>query len=115
MITIKVTENNENKSARLEVSGHAGYAEYDKDIVCSAVSILTYTVAQLVLEMGACGRLSDPPIVKLTDGDSVIEAKCKTGIQYTCEAMRIMHFAKAGYALLQNSYPEYVKFVINEA
>lgn len=115
MITIRVSENREEKSVKLSVTGHSGYGEYGKDIVCSAVSILTYTVAQLVLEMGACGRLSEPPIVKLTDGDSVIEAKCKTGIQYTCEAMRIMHFAKAGYALLQNEYPEHVKLVINEA
>ena len=114
MITIKVTENRDDLSVRLEVSGHAGYAEYDKDIVCSAVSTLTYTVAQLMLEMDANGKLSAPPTVKLCSGDSVVEAKSKSILQYTCEARRIMHFAKAGYSLLQNSYPEHVRLTINE-
>lgn len=38
-ITVKKTENR----YILHVEGHAGYAEYGKDIVCAAVSILTYT------------------------------------------------------------------------
>lgn len=115
MITIRVSENREEKSVKLDVEGHAGYAEYDKDIVCSAVSVLTYTVAQLLLEMNANGRLSEPPTVKLCSGESVVEAKCRSGIHYACEASRIMHFAKTGYALLQNEYPEYIKLIINEA
>lgn len=114
MITIKVTENRDDLRVRLEVTGHAGYAEYDKDIVCSAVSILTYTVAQLILEMDANGKLSEPPTVKLCLGESVVEAKSKSILQHTCEARRIMHFAKAGYSLLQNNYPDHVKLVINE-
>ena len=114
MITVKVTESLDDKRVRLEVEGHAGYAEYDKDIVCSAVSILTYTVAQLIMEMDAGGKLSEPPIVRLCAGESVVEAKCKSGIHYACEARRIMHYAKTGYSLLQNNYPEHVKFIINE-
>ena len=114
MISVNITEDRENKSVRLEVIGHAGYAEYDKDIVCSAVSILTYTVAQLILEMGAGGKLYKSPTVKLCDGESIIEAECIKSIYYTCEARRIMHFAKAGYSLLQNNYPDHVKLVINE-
>lgn len=113
MITIKISENLENKSVRLEVTGHAGYAEYDKDIVCSAVSILTYTVAQLVMEMSAGGKLSKAPTVKICEGDSLVEAECIKSIHYTCEVRRIMHFAKAGYSLLQNSYPDYVKLIID--
>lgn len=98
----------------LEVNGHSGYAEPGKDIICSAVSILTYTTAQLVCEMNAYGKLSEPPTVNLSDGDAVIEARCRDDNAFH-EARKIIHFAKAGYSLLQNTYPEYIKFVINEA
>ena len=107
-ISVSVTD----LSVRLEVNGHSGYAESGKDIVCSAVSILTYTVAQLLFEMNANDRLSKSPTVKLCEGDSLVEAECKD-TKALEEAMRILHFAKAGYSLLQNSYPEYVKFVTN--
>lgn len=36
----------ENTKARLTVSGHAGYAEHGKDIICSAVSILVLTLIE---------------------------------------------------------------------
>ena len=36
----------ESEKDRLRVSGHAGYAEVGKDIVCSAVSILVVTLVE---------------------------------------------------------------------
>ena len=109
---IKVSESITDGCLRLEVKGHSGYAEIGKDIVCSAVSILTYTVAQLILEMNSYGKLAKPPTVRLCEGDSVIEAECKNS-EAIQEVKNIMYFAEAGYSLLQNSYPEYVKFIIN--
>lgn len=41
MINIRLTEN------RLEVKGHAGYAEIGKDIVCAAVSVLVFTFLEV--------------------------------------------------------------------
>lgn len=38
----------EPRKPRLRVSGHAGYAEYGKDIVCSAVSSLVLTLADYI-------------------------------------------------------------------
>lgn len=111
---IKVTLTSEGNKLSLRLIGHAGYAETGKDIICASASILTYTVAQLILEMNANGRLLKYPTVKLCEGDALVEAECKDQ-EALDEAMRIMHFAEAGYSLLQNSYPEYVKFVINEA
>jgi uncharacterized protein YsxB (DUF464 family) len=111
---IKVTLTSEGNKLSLRLAGHAGYAEIGKDIVCASATILTYTVAQLILEMNAYGQLTEYPTVKLCEGDITIEAECKDN-EALNEAKQIMHFAEAGYSLLQNSYPEYVKFVINEA
>lgn len=33
---------------RIEISGHAGYAEYGKDIVCAGVTSLTQTLIQSI-------------------------------------------------------------------
>ena len=111
---IRVTLTREGNKLSLRLKGHAGYAEIGKDIVCASASILVYTTASLILEMNADGRLTKSPVVKLSEGDALIEAECKDK-EALKEAMQIMHFAKAGYSLLQNTYPEYIKFVINEA
>jgi uncharacterized protein YsxB (DUF464 family) len=111
---IKVTLTREGNKLSLRLVGHAGYAEVGKDIVCASASTLGYTTAQLFLEMNANGKLTEYPTVKLCEGDITIEAECKDN-EALYEAKQIMRFAEAGYSLLQNSYPEYVKFVINEA
>lgn len=43
MITVKIVDNNKYDFYEVEVSGHAYYGEYGSDIVCSAVSMLTIT------------------------------------------------------------------------
>ena len=113
MVTIKITDNPKDMIVRLEVSGHAEYAEEGKDIVCSAVSMLTYTVAQLIHEMKSFGKLEKEPTVKMNHGDSVIEAKCRKGVYYFYDAKRIMRYAKSGYRLLQRDYPDHVKLIVN--
>jgi hypothetical protein len=41
MITVTISRSSKNnKIMEFEISGHAGYDEYGRDIVCSAVSIL---------------------------------------------------------------------------
>ena len=110
---ITVTLIREGNTLSLRLKGHAGYDVTGKDIVCASASILAYTTAQLVCEMEACGRLAESPLIRLDEGDALVEAECKDQKSLE-EARRIMHFAKAGYSLLQNTYPEYIKFVINE-
>ena len=40
----------------INVNGHAGYGEYGRDIVCSAVSILTYNLQESI------NRLTDDAV-----------------------------------------------------
>ena len=41
MTTITIARKNDDTYSYIECRGHAGYAEYGHDIVCSAVSVLT--------------------------------------------------------------------------
>ena len=56
----------ENTKARLTVSGHAGYAEHGKDIVCSAVSILVLTLIE------SLKRHNKNIIYELEEGDLIL-------------------------------------------
>ncbi|OEH84245.1 hypothetical protein BHU72_12640 [Desulfuribacillus stibiiarsenatis] len=42
MVEIKIAKNSLDEIVSLQVNGHAGYADAGQDIVCSAVSILTF-------------------------------------------------------------------------
>jgi uncharacterized protein YsxB (DUF464 family) len=114
MVTIQLFYDAEKRGIKFTASGHAGQAESGKDIVCSAVSMLTYTLAQVMLCMDAEGWFKISPTVKLQDGEALIDAECDGDREYA-ELKIATLFAKAGFALLQTNYPDYVKFIINEA
>ena len=107
---IKVSYTQEGNKLSLRLEGHADYAEEGKDIVCASASILAYTVAQLILEMDVYRMLSEPPVVIMDSGNAVIEAVCDDD-EMLSEALKVMHFAKTGFSLLQASYPECLKFI----
>ena len=111
MITIKTIQQKDRQRIRLEVKGHAGQAEYGHDIVCSAVSILVYTVAQNIRLMEAEGSCTEPPTVNMDSGDTVIDATCR---DYS-DLEKLLFFAKTGFALLQRTYPDYVTLIVDEA
>ena len=114
MVTVKATQNADKRHIRLEVSGHAGQAEYGQDIVCSAVSILVYTLAQTLSVMDSSGYFTVPPHIRLESGEAVIEALCRDDTTYI-DSLHMMFFAKTGFSLLQANHPEYIEFIVNEA
>lgn len=54
------------KVKKVELTGHAGYQEYGKDIVCSAVSSIIYTTVYYLLEL-------KKPRICYTDNNEIIE------------------------------------------
>lgn len=106
MINVTFTEEGNKLSLRLE--GHAGYAEIGKDIICSSASILAYTVAQYVLEAEHRGE-TDACEVRLESGKSIIYCEPKGDALKEIEKM--YSFAKRGYQLLANTYPQYVRLM----
>jgi uncharacterized protein YsxB (DUF464 family) len=95
----------------ITIKGHAEYAEKGSDIVCSAVSILAYTLAEHLAVMYEGGLLEEKPIVQMSDGNMKLECKPKK------EALHYMTttyaFVGLGFAIIANTYPECVK--LNES
>ena len=55
MINVKIFRNNKNEITAFTVSGHAGYAPLGKDIICAAISAITYTAVGYCKEIGYDG------------------------------------------------------------
>ena len=99
-------EKEEGKFVSLRVEGHAGQAEIGKDIVCSAASILAYTVAQTITQMNKQGWLKKKPHIKLKEGKGIVT--CVPKEEYYNECLLAFFVAEMGYVLLAKNYPQYV-------
>ncbi len=82
---------------RLSVTGHANSAPYGRDLICAAVSILLYTLADRVTNQGS---------VKIKEGDSIIQgdASGKDGKELKISFDTIC----AGLEMLAAKYPDFV-------
>ncbi len=87
------------KNLDLTVQGHAGYAEPGKDIVCSAVSILTSTLAYL-LSPGDFERCFEPELsaFRAIVPDEGLKKRYRPYFEFVMEGLR----------MLQAAYPENV-------
>lgn len=83
----------------LSVTGHAGMDNTGKDIVCSAVSILIYTLAQRLKDIAA-------PKIHLKNGNAIISIKLHRNKKAVKEAFLTV---KTGFLLLAENYPQCVK------
>lgn len=97
---------NSNK-IELNVQGHAGQAEFGKDIVCASASILLYAVAQSVLDMEQLGYLKTAPTVNTQSGKAIV--KCCPKSKHRAKLKQIYTVAQTGYQLLAENFPQYVE------
>ena len=104
---IKATFTQENEAIILKVEGHAGQDVKGHDIVCSAASILTYTIAQYLKYIHERGGLQKKPHIVLNDGNALIVAKPTK--DYEGEVLNAFFVAEVGYSLLAQNYPQYVE------
>nr|DAX85982.1 MAG TPA: YsxB-like protein [Caudoviricetes sp.] len=87
----------ESEKDRLRVSGHAGYAEVGKDIVCSAVSILVVTLVE------SLKKQNENIKYKLEEGNLILY-KQELG---SSEKLLLSSFL-IGIDMLEDMYPEYI-------
>ena len=88
------------------VEGHAGQAEKGHDIVCSAASILAYTVAQTLAQMDKQGWFKKKPHINLKEGRGLIT--CIPKEEFFDECLMVFFVAEIGYNLLATNYPQFV-------
>lgn len=84
---------------RIEISGHAGYAEPGKDIVCAAVTALTQTLIQSIDD------LTDDEIeYRISPGKVEIEYR-----NLSEKSKTLVDSFFVGICLIAEEFPEYVK------
>ena len=84
-------------------SGHSGYAETGKDVVCAAVSSAVQLTANILNELGM------EPDVNV--GDNVIECICKNGGEIP---PRLLNVLKQHFEAILEEYPNTIKITISE-
>jgi len=84
---------------RIEISGHAGYAEPGKDIVCAGVTALTQTLIQSI------ENLTDDKIeYRISPGKAEIEYR-----NLSEKSKTLVDSFFVGICLIAEEFPEYVK------
>lgn len=93
MITVTQSEN------RITLKGHAGYAEYGRDIVCAAVSALTYSLQESI------NKLTDDTVgFSYAQDETVISFGDISG-----KGRLLIDSFIAGIELISDNYPDNVR------
>jgi uncharacterized protein YsxB (DUF464 family) len=95
-----------NESIHMTLKGHAESAPYGADLICSAATMLAYTVAQAVQFMYENGKLKKKPKISLKDGNANIVVT-PTEEDYA-EALHTFWVAQCGGHVLAKNYPDHV-------
>ena len=104
---LKVSFENKDGLLVLLLDGHAGQSDIGHDIVCSACSILAYTVAQVVRTAKLQGDLKNAPTIILDSGKAIIS--CEPNDEEIDAVMSAYLFAQVGFSLLAYNFPQYVE------
>ena len=94
------------KDHSLTVEGHSLSAEKGKDLVCASASILAYTLANFVSNIGCATN----KVIKLEEGDA--EVSCEADPAFDSTVALVFDSICAGFDILAQKYPEYVKYEI---
>jgi uncharacterized protein len=92
------------KLVRIEVSGHAGFADAGSDIVCAAVSALVMTAAHGVAQICHTPvRISDDPA-----GSFVLDVPGAGGV----DAQAVLETTLAGLQAIAKVHPAHVRVLV---
>ena len=94
----------------ITIKGHACYDLTGHDIVCSACSMLTYTLASSVTAMEEAGAVQ-AMTVELNAGDAYIRAVANENLHDSARLQAIIDTIRTGFQLLANKYPMNVQIV----
>lgn len=95
---------------RVTVRGHAGTAPAGQDLVCAAVSTLTYTLAENVAQLHRLGKVAEPEI-RLENGDA--EISCVPSGAFKNIVRAFFEAVCIGFALLEEKYPDVISYHVH--
>lgn len=106
MIKVSFDIDESRKMVSLHMKGHAGMSTVGNDVVCSAASILAYTLAQTAVTAYEMGKLKYKPTAKLNSGSAVVTVRAKEDTYW--EMVHAAVVIQTGFLLLANNYPNFV-------
>lgn len=107
MITARFYQKPSNGSIHMTLKGHSEAAPKGEDLICSAATMLAYTVGQAVQFMYEQDKLKKKPKIHIKDGDAAIIAT-PTEDAYA-ETLHTFWVAQCGVHVLSHNYPQNVK------
>lgn len=96
------------KNLELSVKGHAEHGKKGEDIVCAAVSILFYTLAESLTESKE--MFVQNPRIEMEDGNGTIS--CTPKGMYEANVLLMYWTVLNGFQLLASEYKDNVKLEI---
>lgn len=88
---------------KIEIDGHADSAEYGKDLVCCAISTLTFTLLGYLEKAADEGRILNF-ITHIKDGYICLECDLiHNNVEEGIESI------EGGYEILEENYPKFIK------
>ena len=96
------------KTLELEIKGHANQDVKGKDIVCSAISTLFYTLGQSLID--SASMLKDKLIFEDKDGKGYL--KCTPKEEFEGNIARTYWTILEGFQLVAENYEKFVKFEV---
>lgn len=105
---VELDDKGKEKEFILRMMGHAGSANKGRDIVCSAASILYYTLAQTAAVLANNGKLAADPIIQSDDGHGEVRFRPKA--KHRAECAHCYCTVMVGLQMLAMKYPLFVQF-----
>ena len=88
-----------------ECTGHAGFAEKGKDIVCAGISALTMALAQRLRELEA-ENILQIEYCRFCEGEAYMEISFADSKICEMKASEVLETVRAGLEAIQSVYPE---------
>ena len=106
MITARFYQKPSNGSIHMTLKGHAEAAPKGEDLICSAATMLAYTVAQAVQFLQEQDKLKKKPKIRIQEGEATIIATPKD--EAYAETIHTFWVAQCGVHVLAHNYPQNV-------
>ena len=92
---------------RLAVTGHAVEEDGSHELLCTAATTLTYTLAAALVDLCAAGQISEPD-ARLQPGNSLLH--CHSSHASRGAVLLTFDTVARGFALLASRYPDDVTY-----
>ena len=98
-----IRANYNRKETILTVKGHAQSAPKGEDLICAAASILAFTA------VAAAEDNKEKYLPRITQHDGEMRIECRPTSSYITPCRRMLDTIYAGYEILANEYPDFVR------